>query len=253
MIKTKKILSILVVTILLGTSFLPSHTSASTIDYNMVTKIGEDLKINYIDENSWEYFQEKDGTIYKIEETANLETGVVKSAIKSIDKNGNLSLQKTTLTTPKENGVEIKTTENGSTTTEMIEISSQVEANISSTSIADNIKASSDELTPWRFSYTNYNSSSLDASLTYGAIAAVISSLFNLGLTASIVVSSAAALAADHKPNVYTRHTRSHKNVVGTTILAGIMDDRWTYENSNHTGIIAYDNEIDCASGYSCN
>lgn len=257
--KCKKTLLLFIVTVMTASTFLSSQVSAvGSFDYEaLVAKPGEDLIIHYFDENTWEYYQEIDGQVFKIEESINPDTKVVTSFTSSVDTKGKLNLEKTTIITPKEDVVEFKTEENGEISTYIHEINSGITVE-ETASVLPGDYGTFSTLTPWRFTYNRYNpTANLWPSITVGGATTLLGAAMKWSLPTallSVVVSAAVAHAATnmvHTP-VYTRHQRSHKNITGTTILAGIKDEVWIYGVSNYTSLITFRSHTECLNGYSC-
>jgi putative Mn2+ efflux pump MntP len=108
-----------------------------------------------------------------------------------------------------------------------------------------------DELTPWKYSYTRTNSVNFTA-MTVGIISAALGAILKLPAKENFIYSTAVTIVSSYIPTVYTKTVRYYKNVVGTTIVAGIKDYKMVFEHSNFTGLINRTIEIDCATGFYC-
>lgn len=215
----------------------PTGVDAESLGGNVASSNG-DLNIKYTSENSWEYIEEKDGEVFRVTEEINPDTNEVISHIEIQNNEGEFILDKKHISTPVEDGLEIETIKDGKKEVDIVELNKTENQDPIINGEGENlINPLAEDLTPWIHSYTEYYDMNF-ASLTVGIVTAALSLFFRLPAKAGFVASVASSIVAEAIPTVYTKQTRYVKNIVGTTILAGIKDYNYVYKYSNFTGLL---------------
>lgn len=234
-----KVLSCVLSLALIVLFVFPSNTNAeSMIVDNGFVNLEENLNIKYTGENSWEYVEKRDGEVYKVIEEINSDTNEIISIVKKQNYNGEFILYKKYISTPIEDGLEIKTINNGEEKVDQVEwkrTDIQFDQNFSENENLINPLAL--DLTPWKYSYTSYNNVNFTA-ITVGIVSAALAAYFKLPAKSSFIFGSAVTIVSAAIPTVYTKQIRYYKNIKGTTILAGIKDYNYVYKYSNYTGLL---------------
>lgn len=240
------------ITLVLSLSLVLAISVPSNVNASSTTNLNKGLDIEHTSDHSWEYIQERDGEVYKIIEEIDLKTGNVSSQIMKQSNSGDFILEKIHYTSPIEDGIKVETAVGGKKISEEIIKPELInDLNQSENNNFTTFASSNDELTNWLYSYTLKSGINFPA-ITVGIVAAALGEFFKMPAKANFVYSSTVTIATAFIPTVYTKKVRYYKNMIGTTILAGIKDYNYVYKYSNHTGLISSGTKIDCASGFTC-
>lgn len=243
----RKISLVAAIGILLAGMLLPFTTVLANETSDKGITIVEKTK------NSLEYIHEKEEGTFKVVEQIDPDTGEVDSKIYKLNENDEYVLDREQTVTINENKDVIVESIYANGEKNEVLFENQQQNNKNKFNSDDEEFSTFSELTPWIYSGTNgYYTRSL-IGLTISAIQTVLNNTVGLPTWADILADAAVEIAEVAHDSVYMHKMTSVKNVVGTTILAGIQERVTVYETSaqiNMIGSVGVHEE--CAPGYDC-